>query len=50
MANFEKWLNDFCIYNFHYSYDALITLSKIDGKVVRILVTAIQDYYKRENQ
>jgi hypothetical protein len=28
---FKKWLNDFCIDNFHVSYDALVSLSEIDG-------------------
>jgi len=43
---FEKWLNEFCISNFHYSYASLISLSKVDGKIIKVIITAMQDYYK----
>lgn len=45
--NFDEWLNDFCIYNFHYSYAALASLSKVDGRIVKELVTAIQEYFDK---
>jgi len=41
--DFDKWLNDFCIDNFHFSYDALVGLSSVEGKVVRTLVNAIRE-------
>ena len=47
---FEKWINDFCIDNFYYSYDALVHHSyQLEGKKVKILVTAIQEYYENLN-
>jgi len=41
--DFDKWLNDFCIDNFHFSYDALVGLSSVEGRVVRTLVNAIRE-------
>jgi len=41
--DFDKWLNDFCINNFHFSYDALVGLSSVEGRVVRTLVNAIRE-------
>ena len=45
MSNFEKWLNYFCIDNFHFSYRALIEQNAVKGKVVEKIVNAIQVYY-----